>query len=57
MNSAVNSFTTGMVQQKRDCAECAVVSLYKVKLKLSLYLIKYHAMKTYAGMEVKLHHF
>jgi hypothetical protein len=29
----------------------------KLKIKLSLYLIKHNAMKTYGGMEVKLHAF
>jgi hypothetical protein len=27
------------------------------KVKLSLYLIKYHAMKTYGGVEVQIHAF
>jgi hypothetical protein len=29
--------------------------VYKVKVKLSLYLIDYHAMKTYGRVEVYLH--
>jgi hypothetical protein len=36
---------------------CSYIQHYRNKVKLSLWLTKYYAVKTYAGVEVELHTF